>query len=140
MQTITACLHSLLDDTDLGVVVEAIDSMFELYSDESRDVVFLELGLLAQCQQTLKDVRAKVCMVARRLLCCAVGVGKGGWVMWPNRSGMGLKPPVPVPAHLSPFFGQVRERAADEEVLDRAGDAVQNLAAFIEYKKEHLPK
>jgi hypothetical protein len=59
-QTITACLHTLLEDSDLGVVVEAVDSMFELYSDESRDVVFLELAMLPRCQQTLKDMRAKV--------------------------------------------------------------------------------
>ena len=35
---------------------------------------------------------------------------------------------------------QVRDGSGDEEVLDRAGDAVQNLAAFIDYKKAHLPR
>ncbi len=33
---------------------------------------------------------------------------------------------------------QVRERKAEEDVLERAGDALLNLPAFIEYKVAHV--
>ncbi|OQS00575.1 HEAT repeat containing 3 [Thraustotheca clavata] len=61
------CMGQLLADTDLQVVCEVLNALFDIYSDETYDQVFFELNFLATLEHVGAGMKAKIKSEAKSL-------------------------------------------------------------------------
>lgn len=63
-----AALGAAIQDPALAVTTEALNALFDVYSDEDHDATFASLGLLKACESALPDLTARI----------RAGGGRGG--------------------------------------------------------------
>ncbi|EQC36591.1 hypothetical protein SDRG_06035 [Saprolegnia diclina VS20] len=66
-QVLGQCLGALLSDTDLQVVCEVLNALFDIYSEEQYDEVFFRLNFLSSLEHVSAGMKAKIKAEAKTL-------------------------------------------------------------------------
>ncbi|RHY33241.1 hypothetical protein DYB32_001771 [Aphanomyces invadans] len=66
-QVLATCLSTVLRDTDLAVVCEVLNALFDIYSDEQYDAVFHEVNFLTALEHVSAGMKSKIKSEAKSL-------------------------------------------------------------------------
>ncbi|KAF0720765.1 Aste57867_44 [Aphanomyces stellatus] len=66
-KVLATCLGQVLNDSDLQVVCEVLNALFDIYSDEQYDAVFFELNFLTSLEHLSSGMKSKIKSDAKTL-------------------------------------------------------------------------